>query len=59
MMRHAHATFVRVLLKQTNDGLMLKVQDDGRGIPPKKLTDAASLGLLGMHERASGLGGTL
>jgi signal transduction histidine kinase len=59
VMRHAHATFVRVLLKQVNDGLMLEVQDDGRGIPPEKLTDAGSFGLLGMRERASGLGGAI
>ncbi|MGE3978907.1 MAG: PAS domain-containing protein [Nitrospira sp.] len=59
VLRHAHATFVRVLLKQVNDGLMLEVQDDGRGILAEKLTDAASLGLLGMRERASNLGGVL
>jgi PAS domain S-box-containing protein len=57
VMRHANATFVRVLLTQVNGDLLLEIQDDGRGISAEKLTDSASLGLLGMRERASSLEG--
>lgn len=55
--RHAKATFVRVLVTKVNEELLLEIQDDGQGIPAAKLNDSASLGLLGMRERASSLGG--
>lgn len=55
--RHAKATFVQVLVAQENGELLLKIQDDGQGISAAKLTNSASLGLLGMRERASSLGG--
>jgi PAS domain S-box-containing protein len=57
VMRHANATFVRVLMTQVNGDLLLEIQDDGRGISAEKLTDSASLGHLGMRERASSLEG--
>ncbi len=57
VMRHAKATFVRVLVTQVNGDLLLEIHDDGQGISAEKLTDLASLGLLGMRERASSLGG--
>ena len=38
-------------------GLVLRVRDNGRGIPQDRLTDARSFGLLGMQERAGLLGG--
>jgi signal transduction histidine kinase len=55
--RHSEATCVGVLVEQVNGELLLEIQDDGRGIPADKLTDSASLGLLGMRERARSLGG--
>jgi len=55
--RHAKATLVRVLVTQVNGELLLEIQDDGQGISAAKLTDVASLGLLGMRERANSLGG--
>ena len=57
--RHAKATSVRVLIEQVNGELLLEIQDDGQGIGTEQLTDSASLGLLGMRERARGLGGRL
>jgi signal transduction histidine kinase len=57
VLRHAKATFVRVLVTQVNGDLLLEIQDDGQGISAGKVNDSASLGLLGMRERASSLGG--
>jgi PAS domain S-box-containing protein len=57
--RHAKATSIRVLVEQLNGDLLLEIQDNGRGIPVEKLTDSASLGLLGMRERAASLGGRI
>ncbi len=57
--RHARATEVTVCLEQTSRRLLLEVKDNGRGIPAEKVSDAQSLGLLGMRERAERLGGTV
>jgi two-component system sensor histidine kinase UhpB len=54
--RHAGATEVLVKLTVDAGGLVLVIEDNGRGIPPGKL---GSLGLLGMQERAGSLGGRL
>ncbi len=51
--RHAQAHRVRIQLQQTPDKLLLSVQDDGRGFRPGD----RGLGLLGMEERVSRLGG--
>ena len=59
MARHAKATFVRVLLKENGDGVLIEIQDNGQGIPAEKLNDAGSLGLLGMKERSMSIGGRL
>jgi PAS domain S-box-containing protein len=55
--RHAGARAVRIGLGSTRDHVVLEVRDDGAGIPPSALTDAKSLGLLGMRERARAFGG--
>ena len=55
--RHAQATSVRVTLEANGQWVALKVEDNGRGIRPDDVADARSLGLLGMRERASVLGG--
>jgi PAS domain S-box-containing protein len=57
--RHAQATAVRVTLARENGGFLLKVADNGVGIAPEKLTDAAALGLMGMRERARAFGGSV
>jgi len=57
--RHAKATFVRVLVKESGDGVLIEIQDNGQGIPAEKLNDPASLGLLGMKERSMAIGGSL
>ena len=57
--RHANATFVRVLVKEKGEDVLIEIQDNGQGIPPEKLNDGASLGLLGMKERSMAIGGWL
>ena len=56
--RHAQAEHVEVILKETRGELVLRVVDDGRGLPERK-GERPSLGILGMRERASAFGGTL
>ncbi|MGC8903960.1 sensor histidine kinase [Thermus sp.] len=56
-MRHARAQRVRVALWTKGDRLFGLVEDDGVGFDPEKTPP--SVGLLGMHERVQGLGGSL
>ena len=44
-------------LSEENGQLILRVADNGKGIRPSDLDAPASLGLLGMRERAELLGG--
>ena len=58
IMRHAEATEVRVELKQDSEnGLRMRVDDNGKGIPESAVHNAKSLGILGMRERINLLGG--
>ena len=57
--RHAHATKVRISLKEQPDGIDLVVHDNGIGITQDQLNDPRSLGLTGMRERIQAFGGTL
>ena len=57
--RHAEATAIDVTVRQENGTLTLAVSDNGRGIQPHQASDPRSLGLVGMHERALQIGGTV
>lgn len=61
--RHAHATTVAVDLMSTEQGIELSIRDDGRGFDiasaRARAQAGASLGLLGMEERAMLAGGVL
>jgi signal transduction histidine kinase len=57
--RHSGASRVSIVLKRQNGSLILEVSDNGRGIAAAEVSGARSLGLLGMRERAAGLGGHL
>jgi PAS domain S-box-containing protein len=57
--RHSKASRVNVSLCERQGRVILKVQDDGRGVTASKLSSPKSLGLLGMKERALLLGGEL
>ncbi|MEQ9503926.1 MAG: response regulator [Deltaproteobacteria bacterium] len=56
--RHAVAQNVWVALKRRDDELELVVTDDGLGIDEAIIDSPRSLGLLGVRERAEGLGGS-
>lgn len=55
--RHAGATQVDVGVTAAVGNLLIEVDDDGRGFDPASPEAAASLGLLGMRERAAEFGG--
>jgi PAS domain S-box-containing protein len=59
--KHAFANHVSVLLESREQNLILIIEDDGRGFDPEKLEtpreSGRGLGLLGMQERASLIGG--
>jgi len=57
--RHAGATRVTVTVRVSRSSMTLIVSDDGSGIPPARAASRDSLGLIGMRERALGLGGTV
>jgi PAS domain S-box-containing protein len=57
--RHSFATQVKILLEAKNGLLTLEVKDNGRGFNPRGLADSDCLGLAGMRERASLVGGSL
>jgi PAS domain S-box-containing protein len=57
--RHASASRIEVVLKARNSTLTLAIVDDGRGFNPLELSDSEGLGVAGMRERASLVGGTL
>ena len=57
--KHAKASQAKVVLNATHRALRLSVSDNGVGVDLNRLTDASSLGLLGMRERARLVGGRL
>jgi PAS domain S-box-containing protein len=59
VVRHAGARHVRIHLGALSEAWVLTVTDDGRGITAEEQARPTSLGLLGMHERALVLGGTV
>ncbi|OGQ25358.1 MAG: hypothetical protein A2138_02355 [Deltaproteobacteria bacterium RBG_16_71_12] len=59
VIRHAGASVVTVDLVERDAILTLTIHDDGQGIDPAAAVGARSLGILGMHERARLIGGSL
>jgi len=59
IVRHAEARRVKVHLVKRPVELTLTVRDDGRGITKKQIASSTSIGLVGMRERATFLGGTI
>lgn len=57
--KHSGASQVHIDVKLINEVLSLKISDNGKGIVSDKLHDPLSMGLIGMRERASLIGGYL
>jgi signal transduction histidine kinase len=54
--KHAHAKNVRLVVRQEPNHLRVIIEDDGKGFEPSRVR---GLGLVGMNERVSQLGGVL
>lgn len=57
--RHAKAHTVVIRAWAADGEFVLEVEDDGIGIADSKLSSSHSLGIIGMRERAEGLGGSI
>lgn len=57
--RHSQATIVEARLETQKDHLILQVHDNGKGFDAEQADSRATLGLLGMRERAILLNGEL
>ncbi len=57
VVKHAHATSARVLVRVTDSDVLVEVQDDGEGFDPDAQT--SGFGLAGMRERVYLAGGSL
>jgi PAS domain S-box-containing protein len=57
--RHAQAASVAVSISTRDRELVLEIRDDGVGIKEVDFADSRSIGLIGMRERAMGLGGQI
>jgi signal transduction histidine kinase len=55
--RHAHAGTVWIAVKQRPGRITMEVRDNGKGISDEALKNPATMGLLGMRERALAAGG--
>ncbi|MEO8599329.1 MAG: PAS domain S-box protein [bacterium] len=57
--RHSQATKVGITLSQDEDGFLMEVKDNGKGLQPGDRRKANSFGLMGIRERIHALGGEL
>ncbi|MFB6290944.1 MAG: sensor histidine kinase, partial [Candidatus Bipolaricaulia bacterium] len=57
--KHAEATRVDVLLDARDDGVRLKISDNGRGFDPGKARESGGMGISNMEERADKIGAEL
>ena len=57
IVKHALATEVEVTIEVAEPWLLVRVRDDGVGVPPERLLTLGAHGLAAMRHRARGLGG--
>jgi signal transduction histidine kinase len=58
VVRHSNATRVEIRLRHRGGEVLLEIRDDGRGITTDEVSSPASLGLMGIRERAAIVGGS-
>ncbi len=58
-LRHSEATDITITLRPITDGIELRIEDNGRGLPSDARSTSAGMGLRTMNYRARVLGGTL
>jgi len=56
--RHSKAKKLSVILKRDDHNFILSIIDDGKGFDKNKIAEKRTLGILGMKERSSMIGGT-
>jgi PAS domain S-box-containing protein len=57
--RHSQADFVKIDIGIQDNNFILSIEDNGIGIPGKKLEASTSIGIIGMKERADIVGGNV
>ncbi len=57
IVKHARATVAEVTVEVAEPWLLVRVRDDGIGVPPERLRTLGAHGLAAMRHRARGLGG--
>lgn len=57
ILKHAEAKSADLSISIADDTLMLRISDDGKGIPSGRLATSTSHGLASMRHRVAGLGG--
>lgn len=55
--RHANATQVKANLRKESEELILKIEDNGKGITKEDMSSPKSFGIIGIKERALFVGG--
>ena len=59
ILKHSGATSVDLTLDKDGDAIVMRISDDGKGIPASRLTAIGSHGLASMRHRVRALGGRL
>ena len=57
ILKHSNATEAEIDIEQENGSINVRMHDNGRGFDPSRLQGQQTLGLSGMRERVSILGG--
>ncbi len=57
--RHSRATRVHVALRPERNGILVRISDNGTGLPPGKIMEPEACGIQGMRERARTIGGNV
>jgi len=59
ILKHSHATKVKITLQRKNGSIIFEIQDNGIGMEALNASNSAGLGLKGMKERADQIGASL